>query len=190
MKLDQCTDGLTDLNNRVTTQDWYHDLSEQDSSDENHQIFDGRPRPRCAAPKRRLVVQPTGPRVPLGELEPWFAQLSEGTPRCVRASFRCQHGHHRSGSCRCTVPTLQAAWQHTIMVDSSFIVTCCRYVSTSSDITTLIMNRTCVLGPVSSHTGLLVYLTLLTRCMLAARAPFVCLARGAWVVSGLWRPLP
>ena len=65
-----------DLDNRVRTQDWNHDLSEDESSDENHQTADGRPRPRRVVPKRRLVAQA---RVPLRELEPWFAQLRRDT---------------------------------------------------------------------------------------------------------------
>ena len=39
-------------------------------SDETHRIVDGRP--RRAAPKRRMIAQT---RVPVGELEQWFAQL-------------------------------------------------------------------------------------------------------------------
>ena len=31
-RLNQCTAGLMDLDNRMRTQDWYHDLSEQESS--------------------------------------------------------------------------------------------------------------------------------------------------------------
>ena len=71
VRLDQCTAGLN-LDNRMRTQDWYHCLSEHESSDENHQTADGRPKPRRAAPKRLLVARA---RVLLRELEPWFAQL-------------------------------------------------------------------------------------------------------------------
>ena len=34
VKLDQCTTSLNDLRERMRTQDWYHDLSEQESDDE------------------------------------------------------------------------------------------------------------------------------------------------------------
>ena len=37
-------------------------------------MIDGAPRPRRAAPKCRSAVRA---RVPLGELEPWFAQLRQ-----------------------------------------------------------------------------------------------------------------
>ena len=46
-----------------------HDLSEQGSSDEIHQMVDGQPR---AATPRRMVTQA---RVPLGELDQWINQL-------------------------------------------------------------------------------------------------------------------
>ena len=39
----------------MRTQEWYHDLCEQESSDEIHQMVDDRPRPaaqRLAAPRR------------------------------------------------------------------------------------------------------------------------------------------
>ena len=34
--MNQCEAGLTDLDNRMRTQSWYHDLSEKESSDEIH----------------------------------------------------------------------------------------------------------------------------------------------------------
>ena len=76
VRLDQCTAGLMDLDNRMRTQDWYHDLFEHESSDENQQTADGSSRPRRAASRRRLVARA---RVPLRELEPWFAQLRRDT---------------------------------------------------------------------------------------------------------------
>ena len=54
----------------MSTQDWYRDLSEQESSDETHRMVDSRS--RRVAPKRRMVAQA---RVPIGELERWFTQL-------------------------------------------------------------------------------------------------------------------
>ena len=69
IRLNQCTSDLARLENRMRTQDWYHDLSEQESSDEIHQVVEGRPRattPRC------MVMQA---RVPLGELDQWINQL-------------------------------------------------------------------------------------------------------------------
>ena len=53
VRSDQCTAGLANLNNRMRNQEWYHDVSERESSDEIHQAVNGRPRPRRAAPKRR-----------------------------------------------------------------------------------------------------------------------------------------
>ena len=50
-------------------QDWYHDLSEQESSDEVHRLADGRPPPRRAAPRRRTGAQT---RVHDGDLEQLF----------------------------------------------------------------------------------------------------------------------
>ena len=70
VRVNQLEAGRTNLENRVRTQDWYHDLSEQESSDEIHRIGDGRP--RRAAPKRRMIAQA---RVPVEELEQLFAQL-------------------------------------------------------------------------------------------------------------------
>ena len=61
VRLVQCTGGLVDLDNRMRTQDWCHDVSEHESSDENHQTADGRPRPRRAAPKLLLVTQAREP---------------------------------------------------------------------------------------------------------------------------------
>ena len=71
-RVSQCEAGLTDLENRMRTQDWWHDLSEQESSDEIHRIVDGRA--RRAAPKRRMVAQA---KVPIGEPERMFTQLRD-----------------------------------------------------------------------------------------------------------------
>ena len=76
VRLDQCTAGLADLDNRARNQEWYHDVSERESSDEIHQAIDRRPRPRRAVPKRRPVMQA---RVLLRELEPWMADLHRDT---------------------------------------------------------------------------------------------------------------
>ena len=78
VRLDQCTAGLMDLDNdyRMRAQDWHRDLSEHESSEENQPTTDGRSRRRRAAPKRRLAAQA---RVPLRELEPWFAELRQDT---------------------------------------------------------------------------------------------------------------
>ena len=70
VRMSQLETGLACLENRMRTQDWYHDLSEQESSDEIHGLVDGRP--RHAAPKRCMIAQA---RVPVGELEEWFTQL-------------------------------------------------------------------------------------------------------------------
>ena len=51
IRLDQCTAGLAYLNNRMRVQEQHHEVSEHESSDENRQTTDGRPRPRRAAPK-------------------------------------------------------------------------------------------------------------------------------------------
>ena len=55
----------------MRTQAWYHDLSEQESSDETQRRVDGRP--KRAAPKRRMIAQA---RVPAGELEQWLLNLA------------------------------------------------------------------------------------------------------------------
>ena len=54
VRLNRCPAGLARLEDRMRTQDWYHDLSEQESSEETNQMVEGRPRP--AAP-RRMVMQ-------------------------------------------------------------------------------------------------------------------------------------
>ena len=66
MHLNQCTAGLEDLRDCMRTQDWYHDLSDQQSSDEIHQMTDGRPMPRPQASRRRPAAQA---RVPLRDFE-------------------------------------------------------------------------------------------------------------------------
>ena len=53
----------------MRTQNWYHDLSDQESDDEVDQMVEGRPRP---AVPRRMVMQA---RVPLGELDQRVNQL-------------------------------------------------------------------------------------------------------------------
>ena len=73
VRVNHCEASRQSLSNQMRTQGWFHDLSEQKSSDEIHAMLDGAPRPRRAAPKRRVVRA----RVPLGELEPWFAQLRQ-----------------------------------------------------------------------------------------------------------------
>ena len=40
VRLDRRTAGIERLHQRVRTQDWYHDLSEQESSDESHRMVD------------------------------------------------------------------------------------------------------------------------------------------------------
>ena len=69
VRMNQSEIGLTNLEHRVKAQDGHHDFSDQESSDETRGV-DGRP--RRAAPKRRTIAQA---RVPIGDLEQWFAQL-------------------------------------------------------------------------------------------------------------------
>ena len=64
--------GLTELERRIRTQDWYHDFSEQENCDEIHRLVDGRPPPRRAAPRRRTVAQTL---FHVGDLEQSFTQL-------------------------------------------------------------------------------------------------------------------
>ena len=54
----------------MRAQDGYHDSSDQESSNEIHRAVGDRP--RHAAPRHRMTAQA---RVPVGELEPQFAQL-------------------------------------------------------------------------------------------------------------------
>ena len=68
VRMNQLEAGLTELEQRIRTQDWYHDLSEQENSDKVHRLVDGRPPPRRAAPPRRR----TGAQ---GGLEQLFTQL-------------------------------------------------------------------------------------------------------------------
>ena len=45
VRVNHCEASLHDLENRMRTQDWFHDLSEQESSDEIPRMLDGTPRP-------------------------------------------------------------------------------------------------------------------------------------------------
>ena len=76
MRVDQCEACLTRLEDRMKTQDWYHDLSEPESSDETHRIVDDRP--RRAAPKRAV----TQARAGVGELGRSLSRLWNGAQDC------------------------------------------------------------------------------------------------------------
>ena len=74
VRLKQFAAGLEDLRDRMRNQDWYHDLSDQQSSDEIHQMVDGRPMP-SPAPRSRPAAQA---RV-LRDFEALLAQLRQDT---------------------------------------------------------------------------------------------------------------
>ena len=69
-KGDQCVASVERPTNRLRTQNWYDELSEQESDDEDGMVGD-RPRP---APPRRGV---TRARVPVQEFDQWMNQLRD-----------------------------------------------------------------------------------------------------------------
>ena len=75
LRLDQCTAEVERTHQRIS-QEWFRDLSEQESSDEILQRLDDRPihGPKRATPKRRPTV-PT--RAPLREVDPVLTQLQQ-----------------------------------------------------------------------------------------------------------------
>ena len=54
ISLNQFAAGFEDLRDRMRTQDWYHDLAEQQSSDEIHEMADGCP---CLGLQHQDVAQ-------------------------------------------------------------------------------------------------------------------------------------
>ena len=71
VKTDQCIALIERLENRLRTQTWYHELSDQGNDDEIDRMVGDRPRP---APPRHAVMRA---KAPTGELDRWVNQLQE-----------------------------------------------------------------------------------------------------------------
>ena len=69
--LDVCLAQIERLTNRMQTQEWYHELSDQESDDDIDRMMGDRPRD---PPPRRGVQRA---RVPTTEIERWINQFRE-----------------------------------------------------------------------------------------------------------------
>ena len=69
--MDQCVASIESLTNRLRTQTWFHELSDQESEGEIDRMVGERPRP---APPRRGVLRA---RVPVREFDQRINQLRD-----------------------------------------------------------------------------------------------------------------